>query len=105
MAAADAPMSSRPRARPNSLIARIVGERFVRSWMNCWSAPVRDHRIIGRYLRQVDSYLHVDRVQRRRILEEIEGHLHDAAQAHIAHGVDTDLAMEHATRELGSPAA
>lgn len=62
-----------------------------------------DDTVIDSYLDDVDRYLDVDRTQRRRVLEEIEGHLHDAVEAHIARGTPPCDAMQHAMAELGSP--
>lgn len=64
-----------------------------------------EHTMIDWYLEEVDSYLHVDRAQRARVLDEIEGHLRDAVEAHVGRGVPADQAMEHAVEELGSPMA
>jgi hypothetical protein len=60
--------------------------------------------MIDRYLQEVDVYLHVDRAQRQRVLDEIQGHLHDAVEAHIVGGAQPAEAMERAVEELGSPA-
>jgi hypothetical protein len=62
-----------------------------------------DRSMIERYLDEVDSYLHVDRARRRRALAEIEGHLHDAVEAHIADGVPPDDAMRQAIAAMGPP--
>jgi hypothetical protein len=37
------------------------------------------------------------------VLAEIEGHLHDAVEAHISQGVQTDDAMRRAIAEVGPP--
>jgi hypothetical protein len=58
---------------------------------------------ISRYLREVDSYLHVRRDQRDRVLAEIEGHLQDAAAEHIRDGSGPEEAMRRAIALLGSP--
>jgi hypothetical protein len=63
-----------------------------------------DQTMIDRYLEEVDVYLHVDRAQRQRVLDEIQGHLHDAVEAHIVGGAQPAEAMERAVEELGSPA-
>lgn len=62
-----------------------------------------DHTMIDRYLEDVDSYLHVDRAHRQRVLAEIEGHLHDAVEAHITQGVQPQDAMRRAIAEVGPP--
>lgn len=62
-----------------------------------------DQTMIDRYLEDVDSYLHVDRARRERVLTEIEGHLHDAVEAHITQGVQPQEAMRRAVAELGPP--
>ena len=62
-----------------------------------------DQTIIDRYLEDVDSYLHVDRAIRQRVLAEIEGHLHDAVEAHITQGVQPQDAMRRAIAEVGPP--
>jgi hypothetical protein len=66
---------------------------------------MRDQAVIHSYLREVDAYLHIDRTQRRRVRDEIEGHLCDAVDAHVASGVQPDLAVEQAVEELGAPSA
>lgn len=62
-----------------------------------------DQTMIDRYLEDVDSYLHVDRAHRERVLAEIEGHLHDAVEAHVNQGVEPQEAMQRAMAELGPP--
>jgi hypothetical protein len=62
-----------------------------------------DQTMIDRYLQDVDSYLHVDRAHRQRVLAEIEGHLHDAVEAHITQGVQPQDAMRRAIAEVGPP--
>lgn len=62
-----------------------------------------DQTMLDRYLDDVDSYLHVDRVHRERVLAEIEGHLHDAVEAHIADGVAPQEAMQRAINDVGPP--
>jgi hypothetical protein len=62
---------------------------------------VREPTIIDRYLADVDSYLHVDRAQRRRVLAEIEGHLQDAVDARVAEGIQRDDAMRQAIAAMG----
>lgn len=62
-----------------------------------------DQTMIDQYLEDVDSYLHVDRAHRERVLAEIEGHLHDAVEAHVAEGVQPQEAMRRAMAELGPP--
>lgn len=63
-----------------------------------------DHAMIDRYLEEVDTYLHLDSAHRQRVLEEIEGHLHDAAEAHIANGASPPEAMQRAIEDVGPPA-
>lgn len=62
-----------------------------------------DQTMIDRYLEDVDSYLHVDRAHRQRVLAEIEGHLHDAVEARITQGVQPQDAMRRAIAEVGPP--
>jgi hypothetical protein len=62
-----------------------------------------DQTMIDRYLDEVDSYLHVDRAQRERVLAEIEGHLHDAVEAHTTEGVAPHEAMRRAIEDIGPP--
>lgn len=62
-----------------------------------------DQTMIDRYLEDVDSYLHVNRAHRQRVLAEIEGHLHDAVEAHITQGVQPQDAMRRAIAEVGPP--
>lgn len=62
-----------------------------------------DQTMIDRYLEDVDSYLHVDRAHRERVLAEIEGHLHDAVEAHMTEGVQPQEAMRRAIAEVGPP--
>ncbi len=64
---------------------------------------MRDQALIDRYLADVESYLRVDRARRERVLGEIEGHLHDAVEAHIAQGARPQEAMRRAVDELGAP--
>lgn len=64
---------------------------------------MRDQTMIDRYLEDVDSYLHVDRAHRQRVLAEIEGHLHDAVEAHITQGVQPQDAMRRAIAGVGPP--
>jgi hypothetical protein len=59
--------------------------------------------MIDRYLEDVDSYLQIDPAQRRRVLAEIEGHLHDAVEALIADGVEPQDALRRAIAEVGPP--
>jgi hypothetical protein len=65
---------------------------------------VRNQPMLDLYLQEVDVYLHVDRAQRQRVLDEIQGHLHDAVEAHIVGGAQPAEAMARAVGELGSPA-
>ncbi len=62
-----------------------------------------DQTLIDRYLEDVDSYLQIDAAHRRRVLAEIEGHLHDAVEAHIADGVQPHDAACRAIAEVGPP--
>lgn len=62
-----------------------------------------DQAMIDRYLHDVDAHLHVDRAHRKRILDEIEGHLHDAVEAHVARGAEPEHAIQQAIAELGPP--
>jgi hypothetical protein len=64
---------------------------------------VPDRTMIDRYLDDVDSYLHVDRSHRERVLAEIEGHLHDAVDAHVADGMQPSDATRRAIAEVGPP--
>lgn len=63
-----------------------------------------DQTMIDRYLDDVDRYLHVDKAHRQRVLDEIEGHLHDAVDGHIARGAQPHEAMRRAIAEVGPPA-
>jgi hypothetical protein len=62
-----------------------------------------DQTLIDRYLDDVDSYLHVDRAHRERVLAEIQGHLHDAVEAHISQGLQPQEAMQRAIEAIGPP--
>lgn len=62
-----------------------------------------DQTLLDRYLADVDSYLQIDAAHRRRVVAEIEGHLHDAVEALIADGVRPDDALRQAIAGLGSP--
>lgn len=64
-----------------------------------------DQTVIDRYLEDVDSYLHLDRAHRERVLAEIEGHLHDAVEAHITQGAQPQEALGRAIAEVGPPQA
>jgi len=64
---------------------------------------VLEQTMIDRYLEDVDSYLQIDAAHRRRVLAEIEGHLHDAVEAHIADGIQPKDAMRRAIAEVGAP--
>lgn len=64
---------------------------------------MRDQTMIDRYLDDVDSYLHVDRAHRQRVLAEIDGHLHDAVEAHITQGASPHDAMRRAMADVGPP--
>lgn len=62
-----------------------------------------DQTLIDRYLDDVESYLHVDRAHRERVLAEIQGHLHDAVEAHISQGLQPQEAMQRAIEAIGPP--
>jgi hypothetical protein len=62
-----------------------------------------DQTTIDRYLEEVDSYLHVAQAHRERVLAEIEGHLHDAVEAHVTEGVQPQEALRRAIAEVGPP--
>lgn len=64
---------------------------------------MRDQAMVDRYLDEVDAHLHVDRAHRRRVLDEIQGHLDDAVEAHLARGADPDDAVRQAIAEVGPP--
>jgi sensor c-di-GMP phosphodiesterase-like protein len=64
---------------------------------------VLEQTTIDSYLEDVDSYLRIDAAHRRRVLTEIEGHLHDAIEAHIADGVQPQDALRRAIADVGSP--
>lgn len=59
---------------------------------------------VHRYLEQVDSHLNLGRAERRRALEEIDGHLTDAVEILTANGFASDEAARRAIEEFG-PAA
>jgi hypothetical protein len=58
---------------------------------------------VDRYLAQVDSHLGLGRAERKRALEEIDGHLADAVDALIADGTAPDEAARRAIEEFGPP--
>lgn len=62
-----------------------------------------DQTMIDRYIEDVDSYLHLDRAHRQRVLGEIEGHLHDAVESHIAEGIQPQEAIRRAIAAVGPP--
>lgn len=62
-----------------------------------------DQSLVDRYLKDVDSYLNVASPKRERVLGEIESHLRDSAEAHIALGVPPRDAMRRAVDQIGSP--
>ena len=62
-----------------------------------------DQTTIDQYLKDIDSYLQVDATHRKRVLAEIEGHLHDAVEVHLNDGVEPHEAMQRAIAELGPP--
>ena len=63
-----------------------------------------EQTMIDKYLEDVESYLQIDAAQRRRVLAEIEGHLHDSVEALIAEGVQPQDALRRAIAEVGPPA-
>lgn len=72
--------------------------------MPCWEMQMPDRQtMIDRYLDEVDGSLRVGPAHRRRVLDEIEGHLHDAVEAHRAEGLQPQAAMRRAIEELGPP--
>jgi hypothetical protein len=66
---------------------------------------MRNSQRIQAYLRSVRSSLHAPKEQRRRVLEEIENHLHDGAAAHMRRGETREQAIALAIDELGPPDA
>lgn len=62
-----------------------------------------DQTTIDQYLKDIDSYLQVDATYRKRVLAEIEGHLHDAVEVQVNDGVEPHEAMQRAIAELGPP--
>lgn len=66
---------------------------------------MRNSRRIQGYLRSVRSSLRAPKQQRRRVLEEIENHLHDGAAAHMRRGETQEQAIALAIDELGPPDA
>lgn len=64
--------------------------------------PVTDE-LIRAYLRSVQSTLHVSRTQRRRVLEEIENHIHDGSVEHMRSGATHQEAVALVIAELGPP--
>lgn len=62
-----------------------------------------EQTMIDRYLEDVDLYLQIDATHRKRVLAEIEGHLHDAAEAHMADGAQPQDALRRAIEEVGPP--
>jgi hypothetical protein len=66
----------------------------------------RDHvtdEQIRAYLRSVQSSLQVSRTQRRRVLEEIENHIHDGSLEHMRSGATQQEAVALVIAELGPP--
>jgi hypothetical protein len=64
---------------------------------------VADDRLLPIYLDEVSRRLHLPPAQARRILDEIEGHLHDAADERRAAGTPESAAMAEAIAAFGSP--
>lgn len=60
---------------------------------------------IEAYLDRLLGELHGDPRQVRRILTEIEGHLHDAVDAGVAEGLSDAAAQQRAIERCGTPAA
>lgn len=65
--------------------------------------PMTDDEQIRTYMRRVQSSLHVRRVHRPRVIEEIENHLHEGAAEHMRGGATRAQAVAHAIEELGPP--
>jgi hypothetical protein len=64
---------------------------------------VTDDEQISAYLHEVRSSLRVPRKQRRRVLEEIESHLHDGAAEHMRSGATRSESIAWVIDELGPP--
>ena len=62
-----------------------------------------DQATIDGYLEDIDAHLRTDRARRRRFLDEIDGHLRDAVDAHVARGIPPQQAVQLAIDELGPP--
>jgi hypothetical protein len=60
---------------------------------------------IQAYLRKVQSSLHVRRGDRRRILDEIESHLHDGSAEYVRGGAEPREAVAQVMEKLGPPEA
>ena len=58
---------------------------------------------IRTYLRSVQSSLQVPRKHRRRVLEEIESHIHDGSAEHMRTGATRSQAVAQVIAELGPP--
>lgn len=65
--------------------------------------PMTDDDQIRNYLHGVKTSLQVPRKQQRRVLEEIEAHIHDGAAEHIRSGVTRSEAIAQTIAELGPP--
>jgi len=65
--------------------------------------PMTDDEQIRTYLRSVQSSLHVSRVHRRRVLEEIESHILDGSAEHMLTGATRSEAVARVIDELGPP--
>ena len=89
---------SRPR-RGDSLMANVPGLRRRRAAGD----PMTDDEQIRTYMRRVQSSLHVRKVQRPRVIEEIENHLQEGAAEHMRGGATRAQAVAHAIEELGPP--
>lgn len=58
-------------------------------------------RQIESYVRQVAAHLNCDFSKRRRVLEEVEGHLRDASSQYVEAGLDPDTAVRRAIDDFG----
>jgi HAAS len=62
---------------------------------------VKVQESIAAYLADISAQLEVTDAERRRIVEEIEGHLQDAVAQHEARGMDRSTAIDCALAEFG----
>ena len=67
------------------------------------AGAVTDDDPIGRYVREVSAFLHVDARRRGRILEEMESHLRDSVSAATGRGVSAEEATARALEDFGVP--